>query len=80
MMNNKTRPFLHINLLIKYSVQQQIHFNGNVFENKWCRCNEGWVYKQVVNGKYKLCKIRRDGVQYTHVNYDICYQAYLALR
>ena len=30
---NKTRPLLHINLLIKYSVQQQILFNGNVFRN-----------------------------------------------
>ena len=26
---NKTRPLLQIILLIKYSVQQQIHFNGN---------------------------------------------------
>ena len=38
---NKTRLFLHINLLIKYSVQQQIHFNGKVLGNKCCRCNEG---------------------------------------
>ena len=28
---NKTRAVLHINLFIMYSVQQQIHFNGNVF-------------------------------------------------
>ena len=34
------RFYLHINLLIKYSVQQQIHFNGNVFRNNCCRCNE----------------------------------------
>ena len=41
---NKTRPLLHISLLIKYSVQQQIHLNGNVFWNKYCRCNEGSLY------------------------------------
>ena len=41
---NKTKPFLHINLLIKYSVQQQIHFNDNVFENKCCRCDEGSLH------------------------------------
>ena len=40
----KKRPFLHINLLIKYSVQQQIQFVGNAFWNTWCRCNEGSVY------------------------------------
>ena len=43
---NKTRPFLHISLLIKYSDQQQIHFNGNIFRNKYCRCNEGSLYKE----------------------------------
>ena len=36
-----------MNLLIKYSVQQQIHFNGNVFGNKCCRCNEGSLYTWV---------------------------------
>ena len=41
---NKRKPFLHINLLIKYSVQQHIHVNGNVFGNKCCRCNEGSLY------------------------------------
>ena len=41
---NKTRPFLHINLLIKYSVQQQIQFNGNIFGNECCRCNEDSLY------------------------------------
>ena len=41
---NKTR----LNLLIKYSVQEQIHFNGNVFGNKCCRCNEGSLYFQVI--------------------------------
>ena len=41
---NKTVPFLHTNLPIKYSVQQQIRFNGNVFGNKYCRCNEGSLY------------------------------------
>ena len=39
--------FLHINLLIKYSVQQQLHFTGNSFGNKRCRCNEGSLYIQV---------------------------------
>ena len=28
---NKTRPFLHIILSIKDSLQQQIHYNGNIF-------------------------------------------------
>ena len=28
---NKTRSFLHIILSIKDSLQQQIHFNGNIF-------------------------------------------------
>ena len=41
----KTRPFLNIHPLMKYSVQQQIHFNGNVFGNKCCRCNEGSLYE-----------------------------------
>ena len=45
---NKTKPFLHINLLIKDSVQQQINFNGNVFGNKCCRCNEGSLYYTIV--------------------------------
>ena len=27
-----------------YSVQQQVHFNGNVFGNKCCRCIEGSLY------------------------------------
>ena len=34
-------PFLHIILSIKYSVQQQIRFNGNVFGNRCGRSNEG---------------------------------------
>ena len=41
---NKTRPFLHIILSIKDSLQQEIHFNGNIFGNKFCRCNEGSLY------------------------------------
>ena len=40
----KTRPLLHIDMLIKNSVQQQIHFNENVFGNKRYRCNEGSLY------------------------------------
>ena len=39
-----TRPFLHISLLIKYSVQQQIHFNGNIFGNICRSCNEDSLY------------------------------------
>ena len=31
-------------LSIKDSLQQQIHFNGDVFGNKCCRCNEGLLY------------------------------------
>ena len=45
----KIRPFLHINLLIKYSVQQQIRFNGNVFGNKRCHYNEGSLYRFSLN-------------------------------
>ena len=41
---NKTRAFLHIIVSIKYSLQQQIHFNGNIFGNKFCRCNEVSLY------------------------------------
>ena len=29
------------------SLQQQIHFNGNIFENKCCRCKEGLL--QILN-------------------------------
>ena len=36
--------FLHIILSIKDSLQQQIYFNGNIFENKCCCCNEGSLY------------------------------------
>ena len=36
--------FLHIILSIKDSLQQQIHFSGNIFGNKCCRCNEGSLY------------------------------------
>ena len=38
----------HINLLIKYSVQQQFHFNGNGFGNKCYRCNESSLYLKFV--------------------------------
>ena len=44
---NKARAFLLINLLIKYSVQKQIHFNGNVFGNKCSRFNKGLLYKNI---------------------------------
>ena len=44
---NKTRSFLHIILSIKDSLQQQIHFNGNIFEIKCSRCNEGSLYFRI---------------------------------
>ena len=31
-------------LSYKDSLQQQIHFNGNIFGNKCCRCDEGSLY------------------------------------
>ena len=37
---NKTRSFSHIIVSIEESLQQQIHFNGNICGNKCCRCNE----------------------------------------
>ena len=43
--------FLHIILSIKDSLQQQIHFNGNIFGNTCCRCNEGSLYFHAY-GKY----------------------------
>ena len=30
--------------MFKDSLQQQIHFNGNIFGNKSFRCNEGLLY------------------------------------
>ena len=33
--------FIHIIMSIKDSLQQQIHFNGNIFWNKCWRFNEG---------------------------------------
>ena len=41
---NKIMPSFHIILLIKDSLIQQIHFNGNSFWNKCCRCNEGLLH------------------------------------
>ena len=32
---------IHIILSIKDSLQQQSHYNDNIFGNKCCRCNEG---------------------------------------
>ena len=40
----RTMPFLRAILLIKDSWQQQIHFNGNIFGNKCCRCNKNSLY------------------------------------
>ena len=37
---------------ITYSVQEQIHFNCNVFGNKCCRCNEGSLYILVSRNVY----------------------------
>ena len=37
-------PFLHIILSIKDTLQQQIHYNGNIFGNKCCRYNEASLY------------------------------------
>ena len=31
-------------MITKVSLQQQIHFNGNLFGNNYCRCNEGSLY------------------------------------
>ena len=42
-----------MNLLIKDSLQQQIHFNGNVFGNKCYRCNEGSLYQTFLVKKKK---------------------------
>ena len=55
---NKTWPFLHIYLVIKYSVhvQQGIHFNDNVFGNKCSRCNEDSLYIIGID-KYSGCKM-----------------------
>ena len=52
-------PF-HNNLSIKDSLQQQIHFNGNIFGNKCCRCNEGSLYlpsKKAAYSKMKECAL-----------------------
>ena len=35
---------MYIILSIKDYLQQKIHFNGNIFWNKCCRCNEGSPY------------------------------------
>ena len=43
-MRRETRPFLYIVLLIKDSLQQLIHFIGNIFVNKCCRYKEGSLY------------------------------------
>ena len=56
---NKTRPFLHIILSIKVSLQKQIHNSGNIFGNKCCRCNEGSLYKKyaVLNNRVTTYKL-----------------------
>ena len=40
---NKIRSFLHITVSVKDSLQQQVHFNGNIFGNKCCHSNEGFT-------------------------------------
>ena len=40
------QDFLYIILLIKEFSLQQIYFNGNIFGNNWCRCNEGSLYQK----------------------------------
>ena len=50
-------PFLHIILSIKDSVQQQIHFNGNVFENKCCRSSQGSLYCILVGSLFAPPKL-----------------------
>ena len=52
----KKKSFLHIALLIKDSLQQQIQFNGNIFGNKCCRCNEGSLL--ITDKAYKGAKMR----------------------
>ena len=58
---NKTRSFLHIILSIKDSLQQQIHFNGNIFGKKCCHCNEGSLYI-TINTQESLYKIIHNGM------------------
>ena len=41
----RTKQYLsNIILSIKDSLQQQIHYNGNIFGNKFCRRNKGSLY------------------------------------
>ena len=40
----KTRHFFFSYHSAQGSLQLQINFHGNVFGNKWCRCNEGSLY------------------------------------
>ena len=57
--------------LIKDSLQQQIHYNGNIFGNKFCRCNV--VY--VGSGKTQFFASRRFGDLLTNrVLYEDSYQ------
>ena len=38
--------FVAYQSLIKNYLHQQIHFNGNIFENQCWRCNEGSLYPE----------------------------------
>ena len=59
--------FLHIILSIKDSLQQQIHFNGNIFGNKCCRCNEDSLYNEHVFWVHSLESPHRgDSNEITH--------------
>ena len=50
MRNLEQNKTLNSSLLSKYPVKQQIHFNGNVFGNKYCRCNKGSLFMFYVFG------------------------------
>ena len=59
--------FLYIILFIKESLQQKIHYNGNIFWNKCYRCNEGSLYKDGKKGPLTAWRLlpqhffRKDG-------------------
>ena len=46
---NETKPFLYIILSVKNSLQQKIHFNGNILGSKCCRYNKGSLYQETSN-------------------------------
>ena len=50
------RSSLYIILSMKDSIQQQIHFNGNIFGNRCCHFNEGFTVLSVWQS-YSFVKI-----------------------